>query len=304
MAEFNVHILGCGSALPTTNHLPSSQVINLHDKLYMVDCGEGVQRQFRREKLNFGRLIHIFISHLHGDHCFGLPGFISTLGLLGRNGTLHVHGPEGIEDFLAPIIKQFCSRMPYEVEIHTIDATKHALIHEDKSVKVYSIPLSHRIPTVGYLFEEISRLRHLDKAAAEFYQIPRSEYPLIIDGADYTTPDGRIIPNRQLTRLGTPPRRYAYCSDTEFLPSIVPIIQGVDLLYHEATFMEKEGARAKETFHSTARQAAEIARMAEVKHLVIGHYSGRYKDVSGLLQEAQSVFENTTAANERMQIKL
>ena len=182
MAAFSVHILGCGSALPTTHHHPSSQVIDLRDKLYMIDCGEGVQRQFRHEKLHFGRLIHIFISHLHGDHCFGLPGFISTLGLLGRTGTLHVHGPEGIERFLSPILEQFCHRMPYQVEIHTIDASRHALVHEDKSVKVYSIPLSHRIPAVGYLFEEKCRARHLNKAAAEFYNIPLAEYPLIIEG--------------------------------------------------------------------------------------------------------------------------
>ncbi len=304
MAAFSVHILGCGSALPTTHHHPSSQVIDLRDKLYMIDCGEGVQRQFRHEKLHFGRLIHIFISHLHGDHCFGLPGFISTLGLLGRTGTLHVHGPEGIERFLSPILEQFCHRMPYQVEIHTIDASRHALVHEDKSVKVYSIPLSHRIPAVGYLFEEKCRARHLNKAAAEFYNIPLAEYPLIIEGSDYTTPDGRIIPNRHLTTSGTPPRRYAYCSDTEFCPSIVPIIQGVDLLYHEATFMEEDRARAKETFHSTAKEAAEIARQAGAKRLLIGHYSGRYKDVQGLLEEAQSIFKPTIAANERMRIDL
>ncbi len=302
MAEFSVHILGCGSALPTTYHHPSSQVINLRDKLYMIDCGEGVQHQFRIEKLCFGRLVHIFISHLHGDHCFGLPGLISTLGMLGRTGTLHVHGPEGIERFLAPILDQFCQRMPYEVEIHTINASRHTLIHEDKSVKVYCIPLSHRIPTAGYLFEEKCRVRHLNRAAAEFYQIPLSEYPMIIEGFDYTTDDGRIIPNRQLTIPGTLPRRYAYCSDTEFLPAIIPIIQGVDLLYHEATFMDSEKTRAKETCHSTAKEAAEIARRAEVKRLVIGHYSGRYRDSKGLLEEAKTVFEATIAANEGMRI--
>lgn len=300
MAYFDIHILGCGSALPTTRHLPSSQVIDLRDKLYMIDCGEGTQLQIRRMHLKFTRLTHIFITHLHGDHCFGLPGLISTLGLLGRTGELVIHGPKDLEAYLQPLMKQFLHGLPYPVRLNLIDPAKHSLVMEDRSVQVHSIPLKHRIPCCGYLFCEKSKEAHIIREMIDFYQVPVRQLKDIKAGADYLTPDGQCIPNARLTRPAETPKRYAYCSDTMFNPDIVPYIEGIDLLYHEATFGEDNAARCRETFHSTAKQAAEIARMAQVKRLLIGHYSARYENPAALLKEAAAVFPNTLLAEEGM----
>ena len=241
----------------------------------MIDCGEGTQVQMRRMRVRFGRLAHIFISHLHGDHCFGLPGLISTLGMLGRTGELVVHGPKEVETYLRPVMDLFCRGMEFEVRFNPVDTRSHSLVMEDRSLSVYSIPLKHRIPTCGYLFAEKPKEAH-----------------------DYVTPEGEGVPNSRLTRPATPPKRYAFCSDTAYNRSIIPIIEGADLLYHEATFAECDLARANETFHSTARQAAEIARDAHVKRLVIGHYSARYEDLSELHREAEAVFPGTILGNE------
>ncbi len=304
MANFNINILGCGSALPTTRHLPSSQIIDLRDKLYMIDCGEGTQLQIRKMRIRFTRLTHIFITHLHGDHCFGLPGLLSTLGLLGRTGELVIHGPKELETYLNPLMKQFLHNLPYPVRINGIDPTVHALVMEDRSVQVWSIPLKHRIPCCGYLFSEKPREAHIIREMVDFYQVPVRCLKDIKQGADYLTPDGQCIPNARLTRPAEPPKRYAYCSDTLFAPEIVPFIEGIDVLYHEATFGEEDLARSRETFHSTARQAAEIARMARVKKLVIGHYSARYENPRALLDEALSLFPDTVPAEEGMVISL
>ncbi|HIX75767.1 MAG TPA: ribonuclease Z [Candidatus Parabacteroides intestinipullorum] len=300
MADFDLHILGCGSALPTTRHLPTSQVINLRDKLYMVDCGENTQLQIRHAHLKFSRLTHIFISHLHGDHCFGLPGLISTLGMLGRTGELVIHGPKELEDFLEPILRLFCKGMPFDVRIEPVDTTRHALIMEDRSLSVWSIPLKHRIPCCGYLFAEKPKEAHIIREMIDFYQVPIRQIQEIKRGADFITPEGEVIPNARLTRPAEQPKRYAFCSDTAFHPEIVPYVEGVDLLYHEATFAERDLARAKETFHSTARQAATIACEAGVKRLVIGHYSARYENTAFLLDEAREVFPETILGNEGM----
>lgn len=304
MADFELNILGCGSALPTTRHLATSQIVNLRDKLYMVDCGEGAQVQIRRMRLKFSRIGHVFISHLHGDHCFGLPGLISTLGMLGRTGDLVVHGPNGIDRFLRPILDLFCKGLPYEVRFNMIDTERHELVFEDRSLRVYSIPLRHRLPCCGYLFAEKEKEAHIVREMTDFYQVPVRMMQAIKRGEDFVTPEGEVIPNARLTRPADPSRRYAYCSDTAFHPAIVPYIEGVDLLYHEATFAEQDLPRAKETFHSTARQAAEIARMAGVKRLIIGHYSARYEDTEPLLQEAAAVFPETSLAREGMRIGL
>ena len=298
MAEFNINILGCGSALPTTRHLATSQVVDLRDKLYMIDCGEGTQVQMRRMRLHFGRLAHIFISHLHGDHCFGLPGLISTLGMLGRTGELVVHGPKEVETYLRPMMDLFCRGMEFEVRFNPVDTRSHSLVMEDRSLSVYSIPLKHRIPTCGYLFAEKPKEAHIIREMTDFYQVPVRCMKDIKQGQDYVTPEGEVIPNSRLTRPAAPPKRYAFCSDTAYNRSIIPIIEGADLLYHEATFAECDLARAKETFHSTARQAAEIARDAHVKRLVIGHYSARYEDLSELHREAEAVFPGTILGNE------
>ena len=298
MAEFNINILGCGSALPTTRHLATSQIVDLRDKLYMIDCGEGTQVQMRRMRVRFGRLAHIFISHLHGDHCFGLPGLISTLGMLGRTGELVVHGPKEVETYLRPVMDLFCRGMEFEVRFNPVDTRSHSLVMEDRSLSVYSIPLKHRIPTCGYLFAEKPKEAHIIREMTDFYQVPVRCMKDIKQGQDYVTPEGEVVPNSRLTRPAAPPKRYAFCSDTAYNRSIIPIIEGADLLYHEATFAECDPARAKETFHSTARQAAEIARDAHVKRLVIGHYSARYEDLSELHREAEAVFPGTILGNE------
>lgn len=300
MADFSINILGCGSALPTTRHLPTSQVVDLRDKLYMIDCGEGTQLQMRRMRVKFSRLMHIFISHAHGDHCFGLPGLVSTLGMLGRNGDLFIHGPAELETYINSFLEFFCQGLPFNVVFNPIDTYKYSLVMEDRSVSVYSIPLKHRVNCCGYLFVEKPKEAHIIKDMIDFYNVPVREIQYIKQGADFITPDGEVIPNSRLTKPAAPPKKYAYCSDTAFLPEIVQWIKNVDLLYHEATFVEADAARAKETYHSTARQAAEIAKRAGVKKLIIGHYSARYESTDVLQKEAAEVFPSVQAVNEGM----
>ena len=304
MEKFEVNILGCGSALPTTRHFSSSQVVNIREKLFMIDCGEGAQLQLRRSKLKFTRLNHIFISHLHGDHCFGLMGLISTFGLLGRTATLHIYAHKELERLLAPQLEFFCKGMTYEVAFLAIDPSKAEVIYDDRSVSVSTIPLKHRIPTCGFLFQEKKTPNHIIRDMVDFYQVPVFELNRIKNGEDYVCPDGTIVPNHRLTRPSAPARSYAYCSDTICLPSIVPQIQGVDLLFHEGTFAQADAARAKETFHTTAMQAAQIARDAQVRQLIIGHFSARYEDENILLQEAKTIFPNTLLAKENLIIQI
>lgn len=304
MATFDLNILGCGSALPTTRHNASSQVINLRDKLYMIDCGEGTQLQMRKMKIKFSRLNHIFISHLHGDHSLGLPGLVSTLGMLGRMGDLFIYGPAEVGEYVQVIEKLFCQGSPFQMKFQAVDTNNYNLVMEDRSVSVYSLPMKHRVPCCGYLFVEKERSPHIIREMIDFYKIPISKIELIKQGADFVTEEGEVIPNKILTRPAEPAKRYAYCSDTAFFPKIVPYIEGVDLLYHEATFLEVDSARAYETFHSTTKQAASIARDAQVKKLLVGHYSARYIDLLPLEKEARSIFHNTLLANEGMVLSL
>ncbi|MEG1006235.1 MAG: ribonuclease Z [Bacteroides sp.] len=304
MEKFELHILGCGSALPTTRHFATSQVVNMRDKLFMIDCGEGAQMQLRRSKLKFSRLNHIFISHLHGDHCFGLPGLISTFGLLGRTAELHIHSPKGLEELLAPMLAFFCKTLKYQVIFHEFETKQPTLVYEDRSLTVTTIPLKHRIPCCGFLFSEKQGPNHIIRDQIDYYQVPVYELNRIKNGCDYTTPEGEVIANNVLTYPAAPPRRYAYCSDTIYRKQIVSQISGVDLLFHEATFAESELARAQETCHSTARQAAQIALDADVKQLVIGHFSARYENEQVLLEEAKAVFEPTILAHENLCISL
>ena len=300
MEKFELHILGCGSALPTTRHFPTSQIVNVRDKLFMIDCGEGAQLQFRKSHLKFSRLNHIFISHLHGDHCFGLLGLISTLNLLGRTAELHIHSPKGLETLLTPMLDFFNRQMTYKVLFHEFDTKEPMQIYEDRSLTVTTIPLRHRMPCCGFLFAEKRRPNHIIREMVDFYQVPVYELNRIKNGADYVTPEGKTVSNNLLTRPSAPSRSYAYCSDTIYLPSIVEQIKGVDLLSHEATFANEDAPRAKETFHTTAAQAAEIARKAEVKKLLIGHFSARYEDENILLQEASAIFPDTQLAKETL----
>ena len=304
MEKFELHILGCGSALPTTLHFATSQVVNLRDKLFMIDCGEGAQMQLRKSRLKFSRLNHIFISHLHGDHCFGLMGLISTFGLLGRTAELHIHSPKGLEELLTPMLNFFCHTLAYKVIFHEFDTRQTSVVYEDRSMTVTTIPLQHRIPCCGFLFAEKARPNHIIRDMVDFYKVPVYELNRIKNGSDYVTPEGEVIANTRLTRPSDPPRKYAYCSDTIFRPEIVEQLSGVDLLFHEATFAESELARAKETYHTTAAQAARIALEAGVRQLVIGHFSARYEDESILLKEASAVFPNTILAKENLCISL
>ena len=298
MEKFELHILGCGSALPTTRHFATSQVVNLRDKLFMIDCGEGAQMQLRKSRLKFSRLNHIFISHLHGDHCFGLMGLISTFGLLGRTAELHIHSPKGLEELLTPMLNFFCHTLAYKVIFHEFDTRQTSVVYEDRSMTVTTIPCC------GFLFAEKARPNHIIRDMVDFYKVPVYELNRIKNGSDYVTPEGEVIANTRLTRPSDPPRKYAYCSDTIFRPEIVKQLSGVDLLFHEATFAESELARAKETYHTTAAQAARIALEAGVRQLVIGHFSARYEDESILLKEASAVFPNTILAKENLCISL
>lgn len=304
MEKFELHVLGCGSALPTTRHFPTSQIVNVRDKLFMIDCGEGAQLQFRKSRLKFSRLNHIFISHLHGDHCFGLLGLISTLNLLGRTAELHIHSPKGLEDLMIPMLDFVNRQMTYKVLFHEFGTKEAAVVYEDRSLTVTTIPLRHRMPCCGFLFAEKPGPNHILRDMIDFYQVPVYELNRIKNGADYVTPEGEVIPNARLTRPSAAPRRYAYCSDTIYLPSVTEQIKGVDLLFHEATFAEDAAPRAKETFHTTASQAARIARDAEVKKLLIGHFSARYDDEQVLLDEARAVFPNTQLAKETLCISV
>ena len=304
MEKFELHILGCGSALPTTRHFATSQVVNLRDKLFMIDCGEGAQMQLRKSRLKFSRLNHIFISHLHGDHCFGLMGLISTFGLLGRTAELHIHSPKGLEELLAPMLNFFCHTLAYKVIFPEFDTRQASVIYEDRSMTVTTIPLQHRIPCCGFLFAEKTRPNHIIRDMIDFYKVPVYELNRIKNGADYITPEGEVIANARLTRPSDPPRRYAYCSDTIFRREIAEQISGVDLLFHEATFAESELARAKETYHTTAAQAGRIAVEAGVRRLVIGHFSARYEDENVLLKEASAIFPDTILAKENLCISL
>lgn len=304
MTTFEVQILGCGSALPTTLHNPSSQLIDVNGKLFMIDCGEGTQLQMRKLGARMGKLHSIFISHLHGDHVFGLPGLISSLGLLGRTAELTIYAHQEIEQFLNPILNFFCKNLSYNVRLVLLKRKGYNLIYENKSISIYSFPLKHRIATNGFLFKEKEKQRHIKREMIDFYNIPIRKINNIKDGADFTTHEGEVIPNERLTTPSSPPRTYAYCSDTAYDESIVSHIKEADVLYHEATFAESELARAAKTGHSTAKQAAEIAQLAEVKKLVIGHFSSRYTNLNPLLEEAKAVFHETELAHEGKVIKL
>lgn len=304
MEKFEVTILGCGSALPTLRHNGSSQVVNIREKFFLIDCAEGTQVQLRKAHIHLNRMQTIFISHLHGDHCFGLPGLLSTQGLLGRTAPLHIYGPEDIERVFRPMIDYFCNGIEYDIIFHPVDTHQSLPVYEDRSVTVYTIPLKHRIRCCGYLFREKPLLPHIRREAIEQYGIPVSQINNIKAGADYVTADGRTIRNAELTIPREAPRSYAYCSDTVYIPENATLLNHVSLLYHEATFADADEALCSRVHHSTARQAAQLARLANAQQLVIGHFSSRYDDENLLLNEAQSVFPNTILAHEGLTITL
>ncbi len=301
METFRVHILGCGSALPTMQHMPSMQVVECRGKLYMVDCGEGAQIQMRRSSLSFDKLGHIFISHLHGDHCFGLIGLISTMGLLGRTATLHIHAPGEMESMLKTQLDMFFNYdIGYKVEFHAVDTRLQQVIYEDRSLTVESIPLDHRMPCSGYLFREKPLLPHIRRDMIEMYNIPVSQINNIKAGQGFTLEDGTEIPHERLVTPADPPRSYAYCSDTRYMPTLHEMVRGVSTLYHESTYANDKITGAEKYYHSTAQQAAMVARDAQVGKLLLGHYSARYADETILLEEAKEIFKNTYLTNENM----
>jgi len=297
---FRVHILGCGSALPTLKHNASSQVVEIREKLFMIDCGEGTQMQLRKSRIRFTKISCVFISHLHGDHCFGLIGMISTFGMLGRTATLRVYGPKELGSVLDSQIKTFCQGLEFQVEFHAVDTTKKAVIYEDRSLTVESIPLRHRMPTCGFLFREKPTLPHIKRDMIDFYHVPVSQINNIKLGASWTTPDGDVVDNSRFVEPADPPRSYAYCSDTKYIPELHNLIDGVDTLYHESTYASDNADRARKYHHSTAQDAASVARDAHVGKLLLGHYSARYNDESVILREAQEIFPNSFLTNEGM----
>lgn len=304
MSSFEVQILGCGSATPTLTHHPTSQILKIREKLFMIDCGEGTQLQMRKYRVSFNKLSHIFISHLHGDHCFGLIGLISTLDLLGRTGDIFIHAEPGLKTILQPQIDFFASNLAFKVHFIDFDPTVSAVIYEDRSLKVTSIPLLHRIACAGFLFEEKQTLAHIIPEMIEFYKVPVKQIVAIKNGADFITPDGKVIPNNHLTRSSDKAKSYAYCSDTSYNEKIIPLIENVDLLFHESTYLEIDALKAKKTLHSTATQAARIAKKANVKELMLGHYSARYLKLEPFLEEAKEIFPETMLANEGVLKKL
>ena len=304
MEPLDLYIIGCGSANPTQRHKPACQVLSTRGKLYMTDCGEGTQMRFARLGLGMKRVGHIFISHAHGDHCLGLPGLICTMSLLGRTSQLHIHGPKELEPFLQSALKLFCPYLEFEVLFHTVDTTKHQIVHDDRTLEVWSLPLHHRVPCCGYLFREKQGLPHIRREMIDMYGIPVSQINNIKAGMDWTMENGTIIPNSRLVTPPSPTRSFAYCSDTMPNPSLVPMIKGVDLLFHEATFDTDNEFRARQTFHSTTAEAATIAREAQAKRLCIGHYSARMHDEEKMLAEAKAIFPDTILANEGLRISI
>ena len=295
---FEVGILGSSSATPIYQRHPTAQVINFHERFFLVDCGEGTLIQMNRYKIKFHRINHIFISHLHGDHYLGLLGLISTMHLQGRASTLHIYGPRDLKEIIDIQLKYSETILRYPVEFHEVDSRNSTILFEDDDVRVETIILSHRIPCTGFLFSEKPRQRKLKKDKLSVYKVPVTAYNDLKAGHDFVAEDGKIIPNSSLTTDPRKPRKYAFCSDTIFDERLVGIVKGVDLLYHEATFLSDKADRARETFHSTAEQAGLIAKKAGVKRLIIGHFSARYKNLYPLLEEAKAVFPETTLALE------
>ncbi|MFP9098598.1 ribonuclease Z [Flavobacterium sp. RHBU_24] len=291
-------ILGCYAATPRTLTNPTSQVLEIKNRMFLIDCGEGTQVQLRKHKIKFGKINQVFISHLHGDHFYGLIGLISTFALLGRKNDLHIYGPKGIKEVILLLLKVSNSWTSYNLYFHELESKEPEVIFEDDKVKVTTIPLRHRVYTNGYLFEEKNIERKLNIEAVENYGIDVVYYNKIKYGGDITLDSGEIVPNGLLTFDPPPAKSYAFCSDTTYLESIIPIIKDVDVLYHESTFLQSEEHYCETTMHSTAKQAATIALKANVGRLILGHYSTRYESIELFKQEAITVFENTELAND------
>jgi|SRR6185436_522403 len=296
--KFEVTILGSSSATPIYTRHPTAQVLNIRERLFLIDCGEGTQMQMMRYKIKMQRISHIFISHLHGDHYLGLMGMISTMHLQGRINELHLYGQQDLMDVLEMQLRLSNTILRYNLIFHAVRHYVSSLIFEDEDILVRSIVLNHRIPCTGFLFREKQKPRKLLINKMQQYNIPFIYFNKIKNGEDYEDDYGNIIKNDELTVPSPPPRSYAFCSDTIYDENILNDVRAVDLLYHEATFLHDMEDRARATYHTTSLQAAELAKKAEVKKLLIGHFSARYKNLALLLDEAKSVFQNTELALE------
>lgn len=291
-------ILGCYAATPRTFTNPTSQVLDIQNHMFLIDCGEGTQVQLRKYKIKFSRINHIFISHLHGDHFFGLPGLISTFRLLGREKELHIYGPKGIKEAITLFLKLGDSWTNYPLIFHELEDKGPHLLFEDDKVIVKTIPLDHRVYTNGFLFQEKEAPRTLNVEAARSLGVDRSQFNNIKKGMDGLDKNGNTIPNKKLTFDPDPPKSYAFCSDTVYRETVVPYIKDVDVLYHESTFLDSESHLCEKTKHATAKQAARIAKLANAKQLILGHYSTRYKSIELFRREAMEVFQNVELADD------
>tara|TARA_R110002049_G_scaffold209020_2_gene379582 strand:+ start:389 stop:1297 length:909 start_codon:yes stop_codon:yes gene_type:complete len=293
----SVLILGSAAAAPTLNRNQTSQLVTTEKKLFLVDCGEATQIQLRRYKVRFQQIDHIFISHLHGDHFFGLVGLLSTMHMLGRKAPVHIYGPKELQEVIQVQFKYAGGSLSFQQIYHSVE-DKLGPVYEDHEISVTAFEVNHRIKCFGYKFEEKPKPRKINGKRVEFYKVPNYFRPRLKEGADFTTEDGEVIPNKVLTDAPNPSHSYAYCADSAVHEKYLSFIQGVDLLYHEATFMHDQKARAKKTYHSTAKQTGELAAKAGVKKMIIGHFSNRYTDLKPLLEEAKAGFPSTALAAE------
>jgi len=289
-------ILGSSSALPTSGRYPSAHVLNAHEQLFLIDCGEGTQMQLRKTRTRFGKINHIFISHLHGDHVFGLYGLLSTFSLMGRENPIHLYAPENYQNILISHLNDFDIHLSFEIDFIPLSGKDPVKILDDKYITVTSFPLRHRVPTYGFLFREKISDRNIIKECIDKFNIPPIRIPAIKKGEDFITPDGAIIKNEEITLPPSEPLSYAYCSDTKYFKRLASFVKGVNLLYHEATFDKSKDDLAEITGHSTTLDAAKTALDANVGTLLIGHFSARYKDISFLVDEARTLFPATFPA--------
>ena len=299
-----ITILGCYAATPRTLSNPTSQVLEIKNRVFLIDCAEGTQVQLRKSKVKFSKINHIFISHLHGDHFYGLVGLISTFMLLNRESDLHVYGPKGIKEIILLQLRASGSYTGYKLYFHELESNESEIIFEDERVVVKTIPLTHRVYTNGFLFQEKNVERKLNIEAVENYQIDKLYFNKIKYGGNITLDNGTIISNNELTFDPIPSKSYAFCSDTMYDEKIIPIIENVDYLYHESTFLESEAHLSERTMHSTAKQAAKIALKANVKNLILGHYSTRYGNIELFKHEAETIFSNVYLADDGKEFEM
>lgn len=299
---FEITILGCGSATPTSTQHPTAQLLQMAERFFLIDCGEGTQQQLRKYQLRMGKINHIFISHMHGDHYFGLIGLISSFHLMNRKNDLHIYGPSSLKEVIDVQLRVSDTRLVYKLHFHPIEPNEEKLLFEDKRVEVHCFPLKHSIAVSGFLFKEKPKDRNIIRSKIEQYNIPLFEINKIKKGADFISETGEVISNADLTL--NPPKglSYAFCTDTAFMEKTAGFVNEVDVLYHESTFLQADIKRARKTSHSTAQQAAKVAQAANVRKLLLGHFSARYDDNSLFEKEAEIIFENVTATSEGMRI--